>query len=308
MDCKEAELLLLDETGDSRDFNDARERGPAPATASPLSLTQHLASCPRCRERRQWLELAGAEFRKLPPERPSADFDRRLRTHLGRLEREQRVLRRLHLPSTLLMRGVHLPQPVLAALVGLLALGLTWTILGTRPEAPPSLPLRIAYERVALGELPAGWAVPPPAVAAGWAAVTVGDAEAPGGRGVRLRALSSIAASASAPGEALYGLDAQGLRGQIVRLTAPLRYQGRPESAGTAGSDKAGVRLVLRIETSGGIVESTSPPVSAAAWTPAEVVAQVPVGAIRLELGLHVEGGGTAWIGPAVLEPAGGGR
>lgn len=295
MDCKEAEQLLLDEPGEP----------------TPL-LSQHLASCPRCRERRQWLALAGAEFRKLPPERPSADFDRRLRTHLGRLEREQRVLRRLHLPSTLLMRGVHPPQAVLAALVGLLALGLTWTILGTRPEAPPSLPLRIAYERVVLGELPSGWAVPPPAAAAGYAAATVADAKAPGGRGVRLRAHSSITASAastaSAPGEVLYGLDAKGLRGQTVRLSAPLRYQGGPDSAGTAGSGKAGARLVLRIETSGGIVESTSPPVSAAAWTPAAVVAQVPVGAIRLELGLHTEGGGTAWIGPAVLEPAGAGR
>ncbi|HYH47711.1 MAG TPA: hypothetical protein VEG34_18665 [Thermoanaerobaculia bacterium] len=311
MDCKEAELLLLDEpdepddsrdSRDSRDSNNGRGRGPAPGTDHPLSLSEHLASCPRCRERRQWLALAGAEFRNLPPERPSADFDRRLRERVGRLEREQRVLRRLHLPSTLLMRGVHPPQAVLAALVGLLALGLTWTILGTRPEAPPSLPLRIAFERVALGDLPAGWAVPPPAAAAGYAAATIADAEAPGGRGVRLRALSSIAASA--PGELLYGLDAQGLRGQAVRLRAPLRYQG---SSGSADSDTAGARLVLRIETSGGIVESTSPPVSAAAWTPAEVVARVPVGAVRLELGLRVEGG-TAWIGPAVLEPASAGR
>ena len=210
------------------------------------------------------------------------------------------MLRRLHLPSTLLMRGVHPPQAVLAALVGLLALGLTWTILGTRPEAPPSLPLRLAYERVVLGELPAGWAVPPPAAAAGYAAATVADAEAPGGRGLRLRAHSS-----TDPGELLYGLDAQGLRGQAVRLRAPLRYQGRPASP---GSPADGARLVLRIETAGGIVESSSPPVSAAAWAPAEVVTQVPLGAIRLEFGLRIEGGGTAWIGPPVLEPAGGGR
>lgn len=303
MDCKEAELLLLDEPDEPDDSNNnGRDRGPAPGTDHPLSLSEHLASCPRCRERRRWLALAGAEFRNLPPERPSADFDRQLRERVGRLEREQRVLRRLHLPSTLLMRGVHPPQAVLAALVGLLALGLTWTILGTRPEAPPSLPLRIAFERVALGDLPAGWAVPPPAAAAGYAAAAIADAEAPGGRGMRLRALAS-----TAPGELLYGLDAQGLRGQAVRLSAPLRYQGSAESAGRPGSDDAGARLVLRIETSGGIVESTSPPVSAAVWTPAEVVAQVPVGAIRLELGLRVEGG-TAWIGPALLESASAGQ
>ncbi len=282
MDCKEADLYLLDEpvTG----------TGARPADVD-RALAAHLAACPGCRDRRQWLELARSGFRELPPERTSAAFDRQLRAQLDRLERERRVLRRLHLPASLLMRGAHLPQPVLAALVGLLALGLTWTLLGTRPDAPPALPLQIAFERVVLGELPAGWAVPPPAAAAGYAAATVADAEAPGGRGVRLRALSS-----TAPGELLYGVDAQGLRGQAVRLRAPLRYEGTGE----------GARLVLRIETAGGIGESTSLPTSAAAWTPAEVVTQVPLGAIRLELGLRVEGGGAAWIGPAVLEPAGG--
>jgi anti-sigma factor RsiW len=289
MDCKEAEPFLLDQADGLLD------------AASAPAVRRHLAACPRCRERQQWLAASRSAFRTLRPEQPSPAFDRRLRERLDRLERDRRVLRRLHLPSALLLRGVHFPQPVLAALVGLLALGLTWTIWGPRTvDAPPHLPLRIAFERAILGELPAGWAVPPPAAAAGYAAAAVADADAPGGRGVRLRASSS-----TAPGELIYGVDAAALGGKAVRFRAPLRVQG----------EGARARLVLRmvpiggaIEGPAGAAEQTSEAVSASTWTSAEVAAEIPSGTERLELGLRIEGGGTAWIGPAVLEPAGGGR
>ncbi|HSN87754.1 MAG TPA: hypothetical protein VL025_13415, partial [Thermoanaerobaculia bacterium] len=44
--------------------------------ASPVH--EHLAACPECRRRLEWLAASREAFRTLPPERPRNGFDRRL--------------------------------------------------------------------------------------------------------------------------------------------------------------------------------------------------------------------------------------
>lgn len=167
----------------------------------------------------------------------------------------------------------------------------------SKPTTGPRDGFAWDFERVEVGRLAPRWSV----ARTGWKATTVDDAPADEERSNSRRAVRVDLPDGARQGwfgNVLTTLDAQPLRGKVVRLRARVRDEHPVEG------DCA--RLWLRIDRpapSDGFLGSTEDlPLEAGDWTWREVVGAVPNDATGLVLGFVVPGPGPAWLDDVTLE------
>ncbi len=155
--------------------------------------------------------------------------------------------------------------------------------------------LRWHFDSDETGASPAGWFVPPAVAAGGFAAEVVAGGAHEGERCVKL---ARREAGAGGFGNLMRSLPAEPYRGRRIRLTAAARVEGGGR-----------VQLWLRVDRPGDqpgfFYNMSDRPITAASWSPGEIVGDVAEDAETINFGCMLIGDGPAYVDTVSLSVIG---
>lgn len=152
------------------------------------------------------------------------------------------------------------------------------------------------FEEAAVGDVPAGWFVPPVVKRNGWSAAVVRGNAYDGEQFVEIR--RDAEGSGKAFGNLLRSHDATALRGHRIRLRSQIRVT-------EGGRAQMWVRMDRPEGRRGAFDNMADRPVLTAQWTAAEIVADVDADAEGIHFGVMLLGAGAAAVDSFSLEDLG---
>lgn len=202
------------------------------------------------------------------------------------------------------VRAILVPGLLAACLLGLRQAGPPPAT--SRPPAPaPPPPCALLNNDLAAGEVgrePPGWWLPKPSTEKGYKTTIVADAPGGGGKSARLSAPAAEQSPRGGAGVLMRSCDATPYRGKVVRFRAAVRSEG-------AGLPQDQAQLWLRIDRPGdqiGFFDNMSNrPIRDKAWRFYEIVGKVAADAATVNLGMILQGSGSASFASPSFEVVG---
>jgi len=179
----------------------------------------------------------------------------------------------------------------------LLLTSVLWTAVAAAQPVNAAGVVNGDFEAATVGQVPAGWTLPPAAAEAGYTAAAVEEGAHSGQRAAVLRR----DAEGRGFGNLMQSLDAAPFRGKVVRLRAAVRAE--------PALPWGGAHLWLRVDRAGGrrgfFDNMSERPIRSAEWGEYEIVGDVAEDAETLNLGLMLRGSGRVFVDDVTLEVLG---